>query len=509
MIFIESNNFSIKSFENVIFNNEKISLSEDTINIINSSFNFLKEFIADKVIYGINTGLGPMAQYKVDTNNQVQLQLNLIRSHAAGIGAYVPVKYVKAAMLCRLIGFSKGYSGVSLDCVKTLECFINNDITPIVSEHGGVGASGDLVQLSQIALCLIGEGEVFYKDKKRNTKEVLKELNIQPLKISLREGLALINGTSFMTGIGIINYIKAKKLLNHSILHGCLLNELVESFDDHFSVSLNRVKQHPTQQYVASEMRRILDSSKLIKNREDTYYRNSENASVFTKKVQEYYSLRCLPQILGPILKTIDNAGDLFENEMNSVSDNPIIDVASKNVYHGGNFHGDFVSSELSKLKNAIIKLTVLTERQLNFLLNNKLNNTFTPFLNSGVLGLNLGLQGAQYAATSTTAESQSLSASVYVHSIPSNNDNQDVVSMGANEALQVARVLNNFLDVNSVFILALAQASANKNQIDDCSVETKSYLFELQKIVPHIKDDIELRPILEKIKNFQKTNLN
>lgn len=160
-------------------------------------------------------------------------------------------------------------------------------------------------------------------------------------------------------------------------------------------------------------------------------------------------------------------------------------------------------------MKNAIIKLTVLTERQLNFLLNNKLNNTFTPFLNSGVLGLNLGLQGAQYAATSTTAESQSLSASVYVHSIPSNNDNQDVVSMGANEALQVARVLNNFLDVNSVFILALAQASANKNQIDDCSVETKSYLFELQKIVPHIKDDIELRPILEKIKNFQKTNLN
>lgn len=505
MIKIDALNFSINSFKDIVFHNEKVSLSEDCKNRIASSFNFLNEFIGDKVIYGINTGLGPMAQYKVDTSHQVELQLNLIRSHAAGIGEYVPQKHVKAAMVCRLVGLSKGYSGVNIDCLEVLVNFINHNIIPVVSEHGGVGASGDLVQLSQIALCLIGEGEVFYNDKIQPTIDVLDSLGISPLNISLREGLALINGTSFMTGVGIINYINSKKIVDDAILHGCLLNELVESFDDHFSLHLNQVKLHPSQQIVASEMRKILTSSKLIRKREDTYYKNSNKESTFKKKVQEYYSIRCLPQILGPILKTINEAGELLENELNSVSDNPIIDVESGNVYHGGNFHGDFVASELSKLKNAIIKLTVLVERQLNFLLNNKLNNTFTPFLNAGVLGLNLGLQGAQYAATSTTAENQSLSASVYVHSIPSNNDNQDVVSMGTNEAQQVAKVINNFFDVNSVFILALAQASFIKNQKSDFADDTRNYLSQLEGLITQVKEDKELRPVLEKIKAFQK----
>jgi len=511
LITIDTSLFSLNSFRNVVIDNQKICLSEKAISKIQKSNDFLNEFVKGKVVYGVNTGLGPMAQYKIEEKDQKLLQKNLIRSHAAGIGAHVAAHMVKGAMLCRSIGFTKGYSGVSLATAEILLAFINNNIIPVVPKHGGVGASGDLVQLSQIAICLIGEGEVYYKGKKLLTKVVLEELNIPPLEIQLREGLALINGTSFMTSVGIINLLKANQALENSILNGCLINELMESFDDHFSLELNKVKLHKHQQLIASKMRNILKGSKLIQERSATYYSGTNEEKIFTKKVQEYYSIRCLPQILGPISKTIEDAEEVLLAEMNSVADNPIIDIEAQNIFHGGNFHGDFVSSEMSKLKNSIIKLTVLMERQLNFLLNHNLNGVFNPFLNAGVLGLNLGLQGAQYAATSTTAESQSLSASIYVHSIPSNNDNQDVVSMGANEALQTYKVLDNFFDVNSVLCLAVHQACLLKNEQDKLSLQTQNYLEGFATIIPFIKEDNEIRPILEKIKenllSFEETN--
>lgn len=492
--------FSFDDFHKVVLNNESLSLDKELVAKNLESFNFLQNFIKDKVIYGINTGLGPMAQYKVDKKDQINLQKNLIRSHAAGIGKHMPAEMVKGAMLCRLVSLSRGYSGVSLQTLETLQAFINNNIIPVVSQHGGVGASGDLVQLSQIALCLIGEGEVYDNGNKQKTGEVLNQLNLKPLEISLREGLALINGTSFMTSVGLLNVAKAKKALHTTLINSCLINEVVESFDDHFSKELNQVKKHPSQQAIAQQMRAILEDSKSIGKREKTYYNGEQDEQVFKKKVQEYYSLRCLPQILGPIHSTITEAEAVLVDEMNSVSDNPIIDLETKNIYHGGNFHGDFVSCEMSKLKNVVIKLSVLAERQLNFMLNHKLNEIFKPFLNAGTLGLNLGLQGAQYAATSTTAENQSLSSSIYVHSLPSNNDNQDLVSMGTNEALLTHKVILNTFDVISVLSLSLCQACYIQNKYSELSSATRAHILELSEKVPFIENDLEIRPILESI---------
>ncbi len=286
-------------------------------------------------------------------------------------------------------------------------------------------------------------------------------------------------------------------------MNGCLLNELTEAFDDYFSVELNRAKAHKNQLAIAENIREVLKGSKLIKHRQDEYYNGVPEEKEFSKKVQEYYSLRCLPQILGAIHKTIFDAEEVLIDEINSVSDNPIVDVDAQHIFHGGNFHGDFIGAEMSKLKNAMIKLTVLTERQHNFLLNHKLNDIFPPFLNAGTLGLTLGLQGAQYAATSTTAESQTLSASAYVHSIPSNNDNQDVVSMGTNEALLTHKVIDNFFDVNSVMSLAIHQASILKNKNELLAEKTANHLALLSKAAPFIKEDAEIRPILERIKNL------
>jgi histidine ammonia-lyase len=314
MIQIGSEEINIGHFEKILFSHDRIGIAESTIEKINKNHEFLVSFSKDKVIYGINTGLGPMSQYKINDSDQKQLQYNLIRSHCSGTGNTIPPLYAKSAMIARLSTLSRAYSGINLSVVNLLKDLINNDVCPILYEHGSVGASGDLVHLAHLALMLIGEGEVFYKGKIEPAHKVFEELNLKPIDIKLREGLALINGTSVMSGISMINLMYAKKLVGWSIWASSLLNELVESYDDHFSVQLNSVKKHAGQNAIAEAMRNIMNDSKLIKKRHDDLYNKKVTETVIEKKVQEYYSLRCVPQILGPVLETINNAISVLEN---------------------------------------------------------------------------------------------------------------------------------------------------------------------------------------------------
>jgi histidine ammonia-lyase len=233
----------------------------------------------------------------------------------------------------------------------------------------------------------------------------------------------------------------------------------VRSFDDHFSEGLNAAKGHSGQRMIAGEMRHWLADSQMIRKRPDHFYNRVVDETVLTDKVQEYYSLRCVPQILGPVMDTLHDVQTVLENELNSVSDNPVIDHHRENVYHGGNFHGDYVSLAMDKLKVVMTKLSMLSERQLNYLLNDKLNKMLPPFINMGTLGLNFGLQGVQFTATSTTAENQTLSFPMSIHSISNNNDNQDIVSMGTNAALMAHRVVDNAYIVLAVQTMAVMQA--------------------------------------------------
>src|SRR3569833_3042021 len=314
-------------------------------------------------------------------------------------------------MVTRLNSFMQAYSGVHPEVIELLQAMINHDICPCIYEHGGVGACGDLVQLAHLGLVLLGEGEVQSDGSVYPTIEIFNRFNIKPLSIHIREGLAIINGTSAMTGNGLINIVKAKKLLNWAVLFSAMINEVVQAFDDHYSHELNIVKHHKGQNTIAGMMRSILKDSKMIRDRSEHLY-NPDNLDqeVFEDKVQEYYSLRCVTQVLGPIYDTIASAEDVLVNELNSVNDNPVIDHENHNIFHGGNFHGDYVSLEMDKLKIAITKLSMLCERQLNYLLNNKQNQKFPPFVNMGILGFNFGMQGMQFTATSTVAENQSLS---------------------------------------------------------------------------------------------------
>jgi len=501
---------TIDLINQLVFKTKNIEIDDETLKRVQQSFAFLTNFSKDKIIYGINTGFGPMAQFRIEPDQLNQLQYNLIKSHASGIGNVLTAPYAKSVVLARLNSFLQGNSGISSDVILQLQMFFNKNIIPEIFEHGSVGASGDLVQLSHLALNLIGEGYVYENGKRKEAKTVLEAHQIKPLKLNLRDGLGIINGTSCMTGIAAINLIYAKRLLNHAIAASAIINEIVESFDDSFSKELNEVKLHKGQQNVAAQMRSFLKNSQLIRKRDDLFKDDTElQRTEFKKKIQEYYSIRCVPQILGPISDTLDYAQEVVENELNSTNDNPIINIDVKNVFHGGNFHGDYISLEMDKIKMAITKLSMLMERQLNFLLNHHLNGKFPAFLNAGKLGLNFGFQGIQYTATSTTAENQVLSNSMYVHSIPNNNDNQDIVSMGTNSAIIAKQVLDNAYQVTAIHIMAICQAIdlLSDEEKGKLSNNTKTAYHKIRKIAFFVKEDVSQAKSINDVCNFMKEN--
>ncbi len=494
---------NLNSFKSIIYKEQPLKIDENTLQRVARSFSFLEKFSQNKVLYGVNTGFGPMAQYRVPDTDRIQLQYNLIRSHATGAGEPLAPEFVRAAVLARLNTLCLGNSGVHPSVITLMRELLNRDILPLIFQHGGVGASGDLVQLAHLALTLIGEGEVLYKGEIRKTAEVFEAEGLQPIQVEIREGLALINGTSVMSGIGIINLFRAQKLLHWSVKCSCAINELVQAYDDHLSRELNETKLHEGQRDIAAHMRASLADSRLTRKRKEHLYTGENRESVFKEKVQEYYSIRCVPQILGPVLDTLRNVAGVLEKEINSANDNPIVDVENEQVYHGGNFHGDYVSLEMDKLKIVITKLTMLAERQLNYLVNPSLNNILPPFVNLSVLGFNFGMQGLQFTATSTTAESQTLSNPMYIHSIPNNNDNQDIVSMGTNAALMTARVIENAFQVLSIEMVTICQAIDALSCKDFISSATKDMYDKVRAVFPVYRDDRPMYREVEAVKNM------
>ncbi|MBR5532120.1 MAG: aromatic amino acid lyase [Bacteroidales bacterium] len=496
------------NIKEILFGGKKLYIEEEVFNDINRCFHFLEQFAKEKVIYGINTGFGPMAQWRIDDKFLKDLQYNIIRSHSTGAGEPLPDIYVKAAMIARIGTFLQAKSGIHPELVKLLIEFVNRDIIPFIPEHGSVGASGDLVQLAHIALTLIGEGKVRYKGEWRNSIDVMNENGLKPFEIKLREGLSATNGTSVMTGIGLVNQYYAEILLDWATLASVWMNEIAESFDDMMAPELNSCRKHKGQQIIASRMRDIAKDSKRLQKREHELYDSSKNKDeVFEHKVQAYYSLRCTPQILGPIYDTLMLSREILVDEVNSACDNPIIDPVSENVYHGGNFHGDYISLEQDKVKIAMVRLAMTAERQLNYLFHDRINGILPPFLNLGKLGLNYGMQACQFTATSTTAECQTLAMPNYVHSIPNNNDNQDIVSMGTNSALLCKKVIENAFQVTSILFIALTQAVDCLKIEDKLSTATKEQYNKIRKIVPLFVEDTPFYEDIENVEKYLKQN--
>lgn len=499
----------LSSIYDILFNGKDLSVSSVEMDRVGQCYEFLKDFVTDKVIYGINTGFGPMAQWRVDDNHLKELQYNIIRSHATGAGEPLSDIQVKSAMIARVGTFLQARSGINPNVITLLQEFVNRGIYPFIPQHGSVGASGDLVQLAHIALCLIGEGKVHYKGVWRSAGEVLKENDLKPMDIFVREGLSVTNGTSVMTGISIVNQYYAENLLKYATIAGAWINEIADSFDDYMSVEENVCRRQPGQQVIARWLREVSDGSRHLQKREHELYDSTKNKDTyFEHKVQAYYSLRCIPQIYGPIYDTLKNAAEVLQNEVNSACDNPIVDYTTGNIYHGGNFHGDYISLEADKVKIAMVRLAMTVERQLNYLFHDRINGILPPFLNLGVLGLNYGMQACQFTATSTTAECQTLAMPNYVHSIPNNNDNQDIVSMGTNSALLCKRVVDNAYQVVSILFIALAQATDCLELSGKLSPKTKEQYDAIRAICPRFVEDTPFYDEIAKTEEYLRTNI-
>lgn len=482
---------TLKQVNEVLFEDGQLALSPEEMDRVGECHDFLRDFAAEKVIYGINTGFGPMAQWRVDDAHLHELQYNIIRSHATGMGAPLDDLDVRSAMMARIGTFLQARSGIHPSVIVLLQEFVNRGIYPFIPRHGSVGASGDLVQLAHIALCLIGEGQVHFRGEWLPTARVMQDQGLTPMAIHVREGLSVTNGTSVMTGISIVNQHYAEMLLRHATVAGAWINEIADSFDDYMSVEENICRRQPGQQVIARWLREASHGSRHLQKREHELYDPARNRDTyFEHKVQAYYSLRCLPQIYGPIYDTLRNAARVLENELNSACDNPIVDYESRNIYHGGNFHGDYISLEADKMKIAMVRLAMTAERQLNYLFHDRINGILPPFLNMGTLGLNYGMQACQFTATSTTAECQTLAMPNYVHSIPNNNDNQDIVSMGTNSALLCRQVIDNAYQVMSILCIALAQATDCLSLADRLSPRTREQYDAIRAICPMFVED-------------------
>ncbi len=495
---------------------KRIKLDKKTLIFAADSHSFLSQSIEQnsKIIYGVNTGFGPMANYILAHEQILGLQKNLILSHAVGMGEKIADKFVLAAMLVRLNTLLRGYSGVSVELLENLQKFINLRITPIVPEHGAVGTSGDLVQLAHIALAMLGKGEAVYKNKIEKVPKLLKSLGLKPYQLKPKEGLSLINGTSVMTGIAALVCQQSKSALSLATRNACLALEIIKAYKDSFSEKLHELRPHVGQVIIAQKMREILTGSPFLRSRIilASFANQSKKVLKINEFVQEIYSLRCTAQILGPVYDTLASAAMVTETEMNSVTDNPIVDFKNKKFLHGGNFHGDYIAVAMDQLKMSLVKLTMLSERRLNFFLNQKINQTFPPFLNLHTPGLTLGLQALQFVATSTTAQSQTLAYPANLHSISTNGDNQDVVSMGTDAALLTSKVLDNAFIVLAIESLALCQAAdflKIKNQLSKASRELYRFVRSVSK---KIVEDREVQPqlqlVLKELRGWKELNV-
>jgi len=477
IVVLDGENLRIKDIVHIGVGDKLVSLAPDALKRAKASREFLAKAVAEKrIIYGVNTSFGPMCSKIIHDDEIETLQINLIRSHAAGLGDPLKPYIAHAALVVRLNSLIKGFSGVRVELLHHLKDMINNGIAPYIPECGSVGASGDLIHLAHLALAVIGEGKAYIQDSNKGTWElcdvieIYKKVGMSPMKLSFKEGIALMNGTSVMSAIAAFATFGAAKLLNTACVSAAFGMEIFGGIDDAFDEDLHLVKPHSGQIKIASVIRHLYSDSKNITERKNVHESiNAErdnNTPVYETEinVQDVYSIRCTPQILAPVQEALEYAEKTIITEVNSSNDNPIVIPEKKKIIHGGNFHGQSISFAMDMLCIAVAELCNLSERRINKLLDKNLNEGLPEHLICGTVGINMGFMGAQYLATSTTAENRQLANPVSTLSISCNASNQDVVSMGTVAARKTFKAVSNAKHILTLEILADLQALSFRN---------------------------------------------
>ena len=437
---ISSSRLTIADIEHIISNNQTLTLSTESESKINTCRDYLDKKIplAEKPIYGVNTGFGSLCDVKISDADLEQLQYNLLVSHACGMGDKVPDEIVKIMLLLKVQSLNYGHSGVALSTVNRLIDFYNDDVLPIVYEQGSLGASGDLSPLAHLCLPILGLGKV----KVEKSEIDATEINYTPLKLKSKEGLALLNGTQFMSAYGVYILQKTKRL---SALADIIASISLEGFDgrkEPFNALIHGVRPHDGQIATAAKILELTHGSEILAQEK--------------KQVQDPYSFRCIPQVHGASKDVIQHVISVFETEINSVTDNPNIFVEEDLIISGGNFHGQPLAMALDYLAIALAELGSISERRTYLLISGQ--RGLPPFL-AKEAGLNSGFMIPQYTAASIVSQNKQLCSPASVDSIPSSNGQEDHVSMGANAATKCLKVVNNLESILAIELMNAAQA--------------------------------------------------
>src|SRR5690625_2006673 len=494
MITLTGHSLTFSEVDRVVNHLETVTIAEEAVKRVKENRHVVEEKIAAKqTMYGINTGFGKFSDVIIEDDDLGDLQLNLIRSHACGVGEPFSESISRAMMLLRANTLLKGFSGARLVVVEQLIHFLNANIHPVIPEQGSLGASGDLAPLAHLTLSLIGESEVIYKSKKIKTNDALQQESIEPITLQAKEGLALINGTQAMTAVGIIAYLEMKKLLHQSELIASMTLEGLEGIIDAFHKSLHEARGHKEQIEVAERIRDLLNDSKLITRQGE-------------KRVQDAYSLRCIPQVLGASWQTFYYVKKILQTEMNAVTDNPLIFSDDDAVISGGNFHGQPIALAMDFLKIGIAELANIAERRIERLVNPQLND-LPPFLSQNP-GLESGAMIMQYSAASLVSENKTLAHPASVDSIPSSANQEDHVSMGTIAARHAYQMLQNTRHVLSIEFICAMQAVEYRN-IEKISKPTRKFYEAGRETVPTIIKDRIFSVDIQRIYKWLQTSPN
>ena len=441
---IDNSPLEIETLYKIMDKQLVLKLSTESLNNVKDCRDYLdkKTNNSDSPLYGINTGFGSLYNVSIKDNDLSKLQHNLILSHACGVGDRVPLKIVKIILLLKIITLSKGNSGIHIDTLDRLIFFYNKNIFPVIFKHGSLGASGDLSPLAHLSLPLIGEGQVYCNGSIKDVKEILNKFDLSPLKLKSKEGLALLNGTQFMSGYGLHLLFQSYKI---SYMADLIASVSLDAFDcrtEPFDNLIQKVRLHRGQTIIAERI--------------NNFRNNSEIAKSEKIHTQDPYSFRCIPQVHGATLDTIHYATSVIIKEVNSVNDNPIIFHKDDRIISGGNFHGQPLAYVLDFLKIAISEIGNISERRTYNLISGQRN--LPSFLVNNP-GLNSGFMIPQYTAASLVSLNKQLSSPSSVDSIVSSNGQEDHVSMGANSAILLFDISENVKKILSIELFNSAQA--------------------------------------------------
>ncbi|MBD5196102.1 MAG: histidine ammonia-lyase [Bacteroides sp.] len=487
MYYISNDILSIEEVGEILDKNIKIALSEEAVNNINRCREFLDNKIehASEPIYGITTGFGSLCNISIGRDDLSKLQENLVKSHACGCGEKVDKEIVRIMLLTKIKSLSFGNSGVQLSTVQRLVDLFNNDIIPVVYQLGSLGASGDLAPLANMCLPLIGLGEVYYKGEIREASEVLAEVGLEPVQLTSKEGLALLNGTQFMSSHAVYALLKLRKLSALADKIGALSLDVFDGRIEPFGDEVNAVRPHPGQLQTARAVRHWLEGSEMIEQPK--------------KHVQDPYSFRCMPQVHGAVKDAIAYVGNVIEIEINSPTDNPTIFPDEDIIVSAGNFHGEPIAIPMDYLAIAASELSNISERRIYKLISGA--RALPSFLVANP-GLNSGFMIPQYAAASIVNQSKSLCWPTSCDSIPSSQGQEDHVSMGSNSATKLVRITNNTERVLAIELLNAMQALELRRPLKTSPV-LEEWHKEYRKEVPFVVNDTVMTPLIEKSIEF------